>query len=407
MNPEILAKYADVIVRCGVAVYEGQSVVIRTEPGQRMFANALARRAYEVGARYVYTQYGDPALDRIRLETSKDEHLDGVPSFVQPTFKAYIDENWAAIALVGPEDPDVLEGVDSARLGRARKAASIAAQDYLTAASANAISWNVCLFPTRRWAAKVLGDDADWEARIWRELLPILRLDHADPAAAWLAHDKELKRRADHMNAIRYDTIRFVGPGTDLTIGMGTDRLFIGGSGLAKDGRRFFANIPTEEIFSAPDLRRVDGRVRCTRPVEVMGSNVDGVWFRFEKGRVVEAGAEKNASVLEQFLQIEEAGRYLGEIALVGTDSPIYSSGRVFHNILFDENATSHIALGNGYAKCLEGGTELSKDELRARGCNVSLVHLDFMIGGADVSVLGSTRDCPEETIIRDGRFVI
>lgn len=407
MNPEILAKYADVIVRCGVAVHEGQPVVIRTEAAQRAFAAALAKRAYEVGAQYVHAQYADPAIDRIRLDASKDEHLDFVPSILKTNFDAFVGENWAAIALVGPEDPDVLEGADSVRLGRTRKAVSIAAQDYLTAVSANAISWNVCLFPTRKWAEKVLGDDRDWESRIWKELLPILRLDREDPAAAWFEHDKELKRRADHMNAVRYDRIRFVGPGTDLLIGMSPDRLFLGGSGLAKDGRRFFANIPTEEIFSAPDLKRVDGTVRCTRPVEVMGTNVDGVRFRFEGGRVVDAAAEKNAAVLDQFLQIEEAGRHLGEIALVGTDSPIYSSGRVFHNILFDENATCHIALGNGYAKCVEGGTDLTKDQLRDRGCNVSLVHLDFMIGGSEVSVLGVTRDGREETIIREGRFVI
>ncbi len=407
MNPEIRSRYADVIVRCGVAVQEGQSVVIRTEAGQRAFAVALARRAYELGARYVHAQYSDPAVDRVRLDSAREDSLDYVPSFVQPTFNAYVDENWAAISLVGPEDPDVFEGADAVRLGRARKAVSLAAQEYFTAVSANAISWNVCLYPTRRWAVKVLGSDVDWERRIWEELTPILRLDRDDPAAAWLAHDSELKRRAEHMNSIRYDRLRFTGPGTDLTIGLAPDRLFLGGSGLAKDGRRFFANIPTEEIFSAPDLRRVDGKVRCTRPVEVMGANVDGVWFRFEEGRVVEAGAESNASVLEQFLGLEEAGRYLGEVALVGTDSPIYSSGRIFHNILFDENATCHIALGNGYAKCLEGGTALTKEQLREKGCNVSLVHLDFMIGGSEVSVAGVARDGREERIIHEGRFVI
>lgn len=403
----MIDSYADVVLRCGVALRAGQPVLIRTEPIQRHFALALARRAYELGAPYVHAVYGDPFLDRARLDLAREEHLTYVPSFVQPTYRTYIEENWASISLVGPEDPDVLDGVDPARLGKARKAMSIATQEWLTRVSAGEIPWNVCLYPTERWAEKVLGASDDWEERIWEELMPILRLDRDDPVAAWQDHDRELKRRSEMMDRARYDRIHFVGPGTDLHVGMRPDRIFIGGSGTAKDGRRFFANLPTEEIFSAPDAGRTEGTVRCTRPVDVMGSPVEGASFRFKDGAVVEASAEKNGAVLDQFLGIDERGRYLGEVSLVGTDSPIYKSGRVFHNILLDENATCHIALGNGYTKCVEGAEGWTQDQLRAAGVNLSLVHLDFMIGSDEVSVFGVRSDGREEKLIDNGRFVV
>jgi aminopeptidase len=407
MNDERDRKYADVILKSGINLREDQPVLIRTEVAQRGFAGCLARRAYELGASFVQVLLTDPKIDRARIETARESSLDFVPSFLPPTYRTYIEENWASIGLVGPEDPDVLEGVDSGRLGRVRKAASIAAQEWLQRVSSNEIAWNVCLYPTPVWAAKVLGAEAGWEEEIWKELVPILRLDAQDPAAAWDAHDRELKRRAAHMNAARYDRIRFTGPGTDLTVGMRPNRRFLGGRGVAKDGRTFFANLPTEEIFSTPDAARTEGTVRCTRPVEVMGTNVEGAWFRFENGAAVEFGAEKNVSVLEQFLKLDDRGRFLGEVALVGTDSPIYRSGRVFHSILFDENAACHIALGNGYTECVDGAAGKSKDELLADGCNAALVHVDFMIGSDEVSVAGIRPDGREERIIDRGGFVI
>ncbi len=407
MNSRLDEKYADVILKCGINVQPDQPVLIRTELAQREFAAVLTRRAYELGARFVQVVYRDPRNERARIERGREESLDYVPSFIQPTYKAYLDENWASISLLGSEDPDVFEGMDSSKLGRVQKAASIAAQEWLTRASANHIAWNVCLYPTAGWAAKVLGGEENWKEKIWKDLVPILRLDADDPAAAWAKQGAELKRRAERLNGARYDKIRFTGPGTDLTLGMRPDRIFLGGGGAAKDGRHFMANIPTEEIFSAPDRARAEGQVRCTRPVEIMGTNVEGVWLKFQDGAVVDAGAEKNAPVLDQLLKVDDAARYLGEIALVGTDSPIYRSGRVFHNILFDENAACHIALGNGYPKCVEGGTEMSKDELAADGCNVSLIHVDLMIGSDEVSVTGIRGDGKEERIIDKGRFVI
>ena len=405
----IRSDYARMLIRSGVNVTEGQPVLIRAEAVHREFARQLAREAYRAGARAVVLRYGDQVAGRIRLDETRDpEYLDFVPGYAQKMYDTIVEGNWASIALRGPEDPDVYEGADPQRLSRVQKATRTAARDFMSAVSSNRISWNVCLSPTEAWAAKVLGESgADWRERIWEVLIPILRLDAEDPAAAWLEHDAELKRRCGHMNRACYDGIRFRGPGTDLYVGMRPDRVFAGGRCRAADGRMFFPNIPTEEIFSTPDAARTSGRAACTRPVEVMGTPVEGAWFVFEEGKVVDFGADRNRETLARYLETDDRAAYLGEVALVDVSSPIFRSGRVFHSILFDENAACHIALGNGYADCIEGGTEMSRDQLREVGCNVSLVHTDFMIGSEEVSVWGVDSDGGEEPVMDSGSFVI
>lgn len=405
----IRSDYARMLIRSGVNVTEGQPVLIRAEAVHREFARELAREAYRAGARAVVLRYGDQVAGRIRLDETRDpEYLDFVPEYTPKMYDTIVEGNWASIALRGPEDPDVYEGADPQRLSRVQKATRTAARDFMSAVSSNRISWNVCLSPTEAWAAKVLGESgADWLERIWEVLVPILRLDAEDPAAAWLEHDAELKRRCGHMNGARYDGIRFRGPGTDLFVGMRPDRVFAGGRCRAADGRMFFPNIPTEEIFSTPDAARTSGRAACTRPVEVMGTPVEGAWFVFEEGKVVDFGADRNRETLARYLETDDRAAYLGEVALVDVSSPIFRSGRVFHSILFDENAACHIALGNGYPDCIEGGTEMSRDQLRKVGCNVSLVHTDFMIGSEEVSVWGVDSDGGEEPVMDSGSFVI
>lgn len=401
-------KYAEVILKTGVNLQEGQPLLVRTEPAQREFVLLLARVAYDAGARAVSVIYSDPLLKRLRLDRSRlEEYLEFVPSNIPDRYESYLREGWASISLRGPEYPDIMEGADPERTGIEGKARSKAMKGFLKGISSNAIAWNVCLHPTGEWAEKVLGDDDDWERRIWDILVPILRLDRDDPAGAWLDHDAELKRRAAHMNTAGYDSIRFRGPGTDLSVGMRSDRKFLGGRCVNRSGVEFFPNIPTEEIFSTPDRDRTSGTVRTTRPVEVLGAQVEGAWFRFENGRVVDFGSDTGTGILQRYLEFDEGASALGEVALVDAGSPVFSSGMVFHNILFDENAACHIALGNGYTDCIRGGTGMSDEELERAGCNVSLVHTDFMIGSKEVSVSGVRGDGSEERIIENGFFVI
>lgn len=408
MKLELLDAYADVILSGALSLTKGSRLWIRSEPAHSLMVQTLCRKAYGMGAEFVRVSYEDPVFSRIRLDGSvSDDFLDYVPGHTESMFASAVAEGYRSLAIRGPSDPDLMQGVDAARLGRMTKASSRARRGFLNAISANKIPWNVCLAPTEAWAGKVLGDQEDWEERIWDVLIPILRLDSDSPSSSWQEHDRELKRRASFLNEMGFASFRFDGPGTDLTVGMLPDRRFCGGSCVSADGTRFFPNIPTEEVFSTPDRNSTRGRVACTKPVTVLGAQVEGAWFTFSEGRVTGCGAERNGEVLETFVGTDEGSAMLGEIALVGTDSPIHRSGLVFHNILFDENAACHIALGNGYTDCIEGGTSMTETELAERGCNRSLVHTDFMIGGEAVDVTGISVDGGETAVIRKGKFVI
>jgi len=405
---ELRRKYAEIIIETAINLQEGKPLLIRTEVIQRKFAKVLSEVAYSRGASLVFLQYSDPELSRLRIDkTLNEDHLMFMPSYLENMYDCFLNEGWSSISLRGPESPDILEGADPARVGKVNMANSKVMRTFLQGISSNRIAWNVCLYPTEPWAAKVLGSNEDWERRIWEVLVPILRLDNDDPAGAWLAHDAELKRRCGHMNRARYDGIHFTGPGTDLYVGMAPNRVFAGGRCVNQKGIDFFPNIPTEEIFSTPDSSRTEGFVKTTRPVEVLGTQVSGAWFRFSAGKVVEFGADTNREILEQYLDFDEGAKALGEVALVDVNSPIYRSGKVFYSILFDENASCHIALGNGYADCIENGTRMSNDELLKTKCNSSLVHTDFMIGSEEISVFGVKEDGSEEKIIEQGVFVI
>lgn len=408
MNKELMKAYSEVILSGALKIKRGDVLWLRSEPVHLELARFFAEKAYELGAKFVNVSLEDPVFNRIRIDsTGDDSFLDYVPENRTPMFDSIVKEGWRSLSLRGPAKPDLMEGVDSVKLARSTKAASIARRGFLSAVSSNKLPWNVCLAPTCAWAEKVLGSDEDWENRIWDILVPILRLDRDDPVAAWHEHDALLKRRASFLNSRKFPKIRFTGPGTDLTVGMLPDRRFNGGSCTAADGTVFFPNIPTEEIFSTPDMTATEGKVRCTRPVTVYGAQVSGAWFKFEKGRVVESGAEANEEVLKQYLSTDDGASMLGEVALVGVDSPVYRSGKIFHNILFDENASCHIALGNGYTDCIVDGTTMDEEALRICRCNQSLVHTDFMIGSEEVDVAGIAADGTETMIIENGKFVI
>ena len=404
MNADRLRAYARLLLKTGVNLQPGQKLDVGWEPAHLPFVEVLTDEAYSLGAAYVNARLVTPSLTRRRALHSSPEHLDFVPGWLTPYWEELVRDDWAVVALTGAEDPAVMEGVDSGRLGRLQAAVGGRRRAYLEAMTKSKFCWNVAAFPTNGWAQQVLGRQAV-AADLWAVLVPILGLDEPDPAASWQRRIAVLARRRALLNDLAIDRLRFTGPGTDLTVGLMPRSRWSGGDETAINGRRFSPNLPTEEVFTTPDWRRTEGTAACTRPVEVMGAEVENARFTFREGRVTTFQATKNQDVLGRYLTQDAQADALGEVALVDASSRIFQSGRIFHNILFDENAACHIALGSGYPDAVEGGRELDAEALKALGCNISQVHTDFMIGGPEVSVEAITSSGRTVTIMEKGTF--
>lgn len=406
MNHEILRAYARLILKTGVNLQPGQKLDVGFEPAHLPLVEVLTEEAYALGAAYVNPRFNTPALTRRRALNSVPEHLDFVPGWLNAYWEELVKDDWAVVALVGAENPDVMEGVDSGRIGRIQAAVGGRRSRFLEAQTKSIFCWTVAAVPTDGWARQVLGPQAV-AADLWKVIEPILGLDEADPAASWQKRIDLLARRRGVLDTVKVDRLRFTGPGTDLTVGLMPRSRFRGGNEKAANGRTFAPNLPTEEVFTTPDWRRTEGTAACTRPVEVMGSEVENARFTFREGRVVAFEATKNRDILARYLTQDPQADALGEVALVDASSRIFQAGRIFHNILFDENAACHIALGAGYPDAVEGGRELDAQSLKALGCNVSQVHTDFMIGGPEVNVDAVTTDGRTVRVIEKGRFLI
>jgi aminopeptidase len=398
---------AEVAVRVGLGLRAGQELVMTASLDALPLARRITEQAYRAGASLVTTLYSDDEAALMRYHFAPDEAFDHAAKWLYDGMGAAFKSGAARLAITGG-NPSLLSNEDGEKVGRANRAVSRAYRPALELITRHAINWTIVASATPAWAASMFPEDAPDVAltKLWEAIFQTTRINSEDPVAAWKAHDAGLQSRAARLNEKRYSALSYRGPGTDFTLGLADDHLWLGGGTTAGNGLYCIPNMPTEEVFTTPHKDRAEGTVTATKPLSHQGTMIEGIHVRFEKGRIVEAHASRGQEVLERLIDTDEGARRLGEVALVPHSSPIAASGMLFLNTLFDENAASHIALGQAYSSCLREGDKLTPEELAAKGANDSLIHVDWMIGSSQLDVDGIAASGVAEPLMRQGEWV-
>jgi aminopeptidase len=406
---EQLARYANLVATYGLNVQPGQLVNVSSEPYHREFLAALVTEMYRRGAGFVHVDLVDPILQRCRFEHSNAKSLGTLPNFYAAKFGELVDKGAANLKLLGPEFPEYLDGLPPEAVNTARKAGYQAAKRfYDEGIDKSKVQWCVIAAATPGWGARLFPNISAREAEmiLWDHIFRICRVDRADYLSLWANHNSVLKNRARKLSALGIVTLHFSGPGTDLNVGLSERAFFKGGADSTDRGVVFEPNIPTEECFTTPDWRTVSGHVTATRPFLVNGTLIRGLRLEFKEGELVTFTCDEGGATFEAYTNSDVGARRLGEVALVGVDSPIFSSQVVFEEILFDENAACHIALGSAYRGCLYGGENFSDREAAEVGCNSSSVHTDIMISSESVGVRATLRDGRVVSLLECGEWM-
>lgn len=406
IDPVKLDKLAEVAVKVGLRLVPGQDLVITAPLNALSLVRAITRHAYQAGAGIVTTFYADEEATLARYINGADGSFDRAAGWLyEGMAKAYA--GGAARLAISGDNPMLLAGQDPAKVARANKANSVAYKPALEPISNFDINWNISSFPNSSWAAQVFPDLPLDEAvkKLAEAIFAASRVNEPDPVAAWAAHNAELAKRSAWLNGERFSALHFIGPGTDLTVGLADGHEWHGGASTAKNGVTCNPNIPTEEVFTTPHALKVEGTVSSTKPLSHQGTLIDNIQVRFEAGRIIEAKASRGEDVLNKVLDTDEGARRLGEVALVPHSSPISASGILFYNTLFDENASCHIALGQCYSKCFLDGASLTPEQIKAQGGNSSLIHIDWMIGSDKVDIDGVKADGTKVPVMRKGEW--
>jgi aminopeptidase len=401
-----LDRLAQVAVQVGLGLEPGQEVVL-TAPLQAVpLVRRITEHAYKAGASLVTTLYNDEDATLARFQHAPDAAFDHAPAWLFDGMAAAYRAGAARLAIAG-ENPALLAEQDPARVARANRARSIAYRPALELITNFAINWSIVSYASPSWATLMFPELPEHAAvaKLWDAIFAASRSDQPDPVAAWAAHNAALHAKTALLNAKQYQALHYRGPGTDLRVGLADGHLWLGGSEPAKNGITCNPNIPSEEVFTTPHAARVEGYVRSTKPLSYQGTLIRDIVVRFEAGRITEATASAGQGVLDKVLATDEGASRLGEVALVPNSSPISASGLLFFNTLFDENAASHVAIGQAYRTCLTGGTTASDAELARRGANTSLIHIDWMIGSGEIDVDGILPGGASEPVMRGGEW--
>jgi aminopeptidase len=404
-----LEKYGDLIVKVGINIQPGQTLVISSPIETAEFARMLSIRAYEAGAREVVMRWIDEQSTKIRYDWAAHEVFDEVPEWIQSFFNQYAMKD-AAFISISASDPELMKHVDPKRISRQNKAMNLALSTYRSRMMSNKNTWCVISVPTEAWAKKVFPETNTKDAvdQLWEAIYKAVRADWEDPIEAWKNHQKSLNLRTDFLNKNKFKALKYKNSlGTDLSIDLPDGHIWFGGGDEGPQGQVFFANMPTEEVFTMPKKDGANGKLFSSLPLNYNGNLIENFWFEFKEGVVVDFGASAGADALQELLNTDEGAKRLGEVALVPYDSPISNQKILFYNTLFDENASCHFALGKAYPTCIEGGESMTPEELDQAGANDSLIHVDFMIGTEDLQITGIRQDGSEVPVFLNGNFAI
>ncbi|MGG4499312.1 aminopeptidase [Paenibacillus polymyxa] len=404
----LLEQYAELVVRVGVNIQPGQALLVTAPLETVEFTRLIVSKAYEAGAKYVQVEFEDDSITRSRFEHGDEASFNYYPAWKAEMMEKFAEEGGATLTIKVP-NPDLYQGIDPEHVSRATKAAATAREGYAHYTRNAKISWCLIKAPTKAWADKVFADIAE-EDRIrvmWDTIFQMNRVDGSDPIQNWQGHLNNLEQLQNKLNHKNYKSLHYRAPGTDLKIELAERHIWRGGGGENAQGIYTVANMPTEEVFTMPKRTGVNGHITSTMPLNLNGQLVDRITFTFKDGKVTEYTAESGEQHLTHLLATDEGACYLGEVALVPHDSPISNLNRIFYNTGIDENASCHLALGSAYPFNIENGTQMNREELLQNGANVSLTHVDFMIGSAELDIDGELQDGSTEAVFRKGNWAI
>ena len=405
---EYLQTYANLIVDIGANVQEGQPVVINCPVQAYEFAEKLTLAAYNRGASDVAVFWHNEDIDRMRFEYAPMETFKTVPDWAYDRMEYYYKKNVAIIG-ISSNMPDIFEGLDGEKLMVSSKAYAEKMKPLDHYTMNDEVSWCIAAYPNPEWAMKVYPEIGTYEEayrKLWDDILDFCYAKNPTPELAWKNHIRVLENRAKTLNEYQFESVHYKNSlGTDLEVRLPKNHIWLAAKSENAKGTSFIPNMPTEEVFTAPDRCGVNGKLVATKPLSYNGQLIEDFMFTFKDGKVVDFDVKKGGQALKSLLEHDEGARMLGEIALVPYESPISLSNTLFYNTLFDENASCHFAFGACYPTCIEGGVDLSTEDLKKRGGNDSSLHVDFMVGSKDLSIVGKTHDGKVVTIFKDGNF--
>jgi aminopeptidase len=406
IDPQKLDKLAELAIKVGLGLREGQDLFLTSPTSALPLARLIAEHAYKGGAGLVTTIFSDEEMTLARYRHGHDLSFDRAPGWLYEGVAKAFDENTARLAISG-DNPMLLGTQDPEKVGRANRANSKAYRPALSKIVGHDINWSIVPYPGASWAKVVFPDDEEDVAvgKLADAIFAATRVSTVDPVAAWDAHNRRLRERRDWLTGKNFASLKYTGPGTDLTLGLAEGHAWKGGSSHSRNGIVCNPNIPTEEVFTTPHRLRVDGFVTATKPLSYNGTLITDIAMKFEGGKITEVKATRGRDVLEKAMDSDEGGRRIGEVALVPHSSPISQSGILFYNTLFDENAASHIALGQCYSDCFVDGETIRPEDVERRGGNKSVIHIDWMIGSGEIDIDGIGQDGSITPVMRKGEW--